>query len=283
MAKLAPRLLEPVRSLVIGMQWTEPVTDLLGSARAAVRSLRAAIEEAGCKEKSVALDELDAALRDADVDAAGIMRDSAQARTLVAFAKLAADSPALDVEEASRQREAVVVESLLSQVPGMNAGTIDKLRACGKARLVVLGEGRAEELVNAADINSELASQIAERMKRYRLDLGRMPLGPLGPLGRDRLTELLVRLRQVHDRYQEATSSFSNDSAAKKKQLREERNDALLDIKIALARAGELDRLAELERLPFDRKIERLEEHLAEIVSKEGPTGAPLPSGDKVR
>src|SRR5262249_60869037 len=116
-----------------------------------------------------------------------------------------------------------------------------------------------------------------------RLEVARMPLGHTGPSGWDRLTELLVRLRQVHDRYQEAQSSFSTDGAATKKQLREDRNDALFDIKIALARAGELDRLAELERLPFDRKIERLDDYLAEIVSKEGPKGAPLLSGDKVR
>jgi hypothetical protein len=273
LAKLAPRWLEPVRCLVIGMQWTEPVSDLVESSRSAVRSLRAALAEAGCKETSVALDELEAALRDAGVDGDGRMGDAAQTRVLVAFAKMVTDAPALEVEETSRRRETVIVEALLSQIPGMNANTIDKLRACGKARLVVLDH--AEDLVNGAGIGSELASRIVERMKRYRLDLRRMPLGDAGPLGWEHLGELLVRLRQAHDRYQEATSSYSDDGTARKRQLRDERNDALLDIKIALARAGELDRLADIERLPFDRKIERLEDYMAEIVSKEKKLGAP--------
>jgi hypothetical protein len=273
MAKLAPPLLEPVRNLVMGMQWTEPVAHLVDSSRSAVRSLRAALAEAGCKETSVALDELEAALRDADVDGDGRMGGAAQTRTLVAFAKLAADAPTLEVEETSRHRETVIVEALLSQVSGMNANTIDKLRACGKARLVVLG--RAEDLVNGADIGPELASRIVERMERYRRDLRRMPLGDAGPLGWERLGELLVRLRQAHDRYQEATSSHSDEGATRKRQLREARNEALLDIKITLARAGELDRLADLERLPFDRKIEHLEDYMAEIVSKENKPGAP--------
>jgi hypothetical protein len=201
------------------------------------------------------------------------MGDAAQTKVLVAFAKLATDAPALEVEETSRRREAVIVEALLSQVPGMNANTIDKLRACGKARLVVLDH--AEDLVNGAGIGAELASRIVERMKRYRLELRRMPLGDAGPLGWEHLGELLVHLRQAHDRYQEATSSYSDDGTARKRELRDERNDALLDIKIALARAGELDRLADIERLPFDRKIERLEDYMAEIVSKEKKLGAP--------
>src|SRR6185369_15406684 len=82
LAKVAPRLLEPVRSLVIGMQWTEPVADLVESSRSAVPSLRAALAEAGCKEKSVALDELEAALRDAGVDGDGRMGDAAQTKVL---------------------------------------------------------------------------------------------------------------------------------------------------------------------------------------------------------
>jgi hypothetical protein len=229
------------------------------------------------------LDELEAALGDADVDADGIMRDAAQTRTLVAFAKLAADTPALDVEDTSRRREAVIVESLLSQVPGMNANTIDKLRASGKARVVALNQSRAEDLANAGGIGSELASQIAERIKRYRLDLRRMPLGGAGPLAAERLTELLVRLRQAHDSYQDAQSEYSEVGSARKKQLREERNDTLLDIKITLARAGELDRVTELERLPFDRKIAQLEDYLNEVVKKEAPLEAPRQSGDKVR
>jgi hypothetical protein len=222
-------------------------------------------------------------LRDAEVDADGIMCDSTLQGILVAYAKLAADTPALAVEETQHRRETVIVESLLLQVPGMNTNTIDKLRASGRARLAVLGRALAEDLVNASDVGSGIASQIVERLTRYRLDLRQMPLGAPGLPGWERLTALLVRLRQAHDRYQEAAASYSDDGALRKKQLREERNDALLDIRITLARSGELDRLAELERLPFDRKIERLEDYLAEIVTRDGSLGAPRQSGDKVR
>ena len=42
------------------------------------------------------------------------------------------------------------------------------------------------------------------------------------------------------------------------------RSVALLQVKVLLARLGEVDRLAQLERLPFERKIEQLEGYLQE-------------------
>jgi hypothetical protein len=282
-ATLAPRYLEPVRSLVIGLQWSEPVAEWLSAARSAASSLRTALVDAGVGESARELEELAVALRNAEVDADGVARDSALQAILVAYAKLAADVPALAVEETQQRREAVIVEALLSQVSGMNTNTIDKLRASGRARLAVLGRSPAEDLANASGIGSGLASQIVERLKRYRADLRHMPLGALGPAGRERLTALLRRLRETHDQYQEATNSFSDAGTARKKQLREDRNDALHDIRIMLARGGELERLAEIEKLPFDGKIERLESYLSEIVTTDATTKAPRQSGDKVR
>ena len=47
------------------------------------------------------------------------------------------------------------------------------------------------------------------------------------------------------------------------------RAEALLQVKVLLARLGEVDRLGKIERLPFERKIEHLEEYLRE--AKEAP------------
>jgi hypothetical protein len=280
-ATLAPRYLEPVRSLVIGLQWSEPVAESLVAARSAVSSLRAALAEAGVGETPKEWEELAAALRNVEVDAGAAVRDSTP--ILVAFAKVAVAIPALAVEETQQQREAIIVDALLMQVSGMNTNTIDKLRASGRARLAVLGQSRAEDLANASGIGSALASQIVERLKRYREDLRHMPLGAPGPAGRERLTTLLSRLRESHDQYQEATNSFSDGGGARKKQLRDARNDALHDIRILLARSGELERLAELERLPFEGKIERVQDYLAKIATSNETPRAPLQSGNEVR
>jgi hypothetical protein len=71
-------------------------------------------------------------------------------------------------------------------------------------------------------------------------------------------------LKQAHARYEEAAAAWSSDSAIRKKQLRDARIDALLQITVLMARHGELDLLDEMERLSFERKIEVLGKFVGE-------------------
>ena len=57
-------------------------------------------------------------------------------------------------------------------------------------------------------------------------------------------------------------------AAEQKKELRKARAQTLLDIQVVLARLGEVDRLAELERLPFEQKLAHLESFLEEARDK---------------
>src|SRR5262249_27053114 len=138
-------------------------------------------------------------------------------------------------------------------------------------RLAVLGRAMVEDLKNVFDMGSVLASQIVDRVQRYRQELQEMPLGSPRSARRERLVALLARLRQAHEQYQKVMGSASDGGAAQKKKLREARNDALLDLRITLARHGELERLEEIERIPFDRKVEWLESYVAELGEVEAP------------
>jgi hypothetical protein len=68
----------------------------------------------------------------------------------------------------------------------------------------------------------------------------------------------------LHVQFESVASAWSDDEHARKKHLRQARAVALLQVKVLLARLGEVDRLAQLERLPFERKIEQLEGYLQE-------------------
>ena len=57
-------------------------------------------------------------------------------------------------------------------------------------------------------------------------------------------------------------------SGVSKKELRKAREQTLLDIQVALARLGEVDRLTQLERLPFEKKLAHLESFLEEARDK---------------
>src|SRR5262249_17380028 len=79
---------------------------------------------------------------------------------------------------------------------------------------------------------------------------------------RKRLSELLASLRELHQKYEINAADWSDEAQARKKELRQARNEVLLQIKVLLARLGEIGRLNELERLPFERKIDELEKFL---------------------
>ncbi len=77
-----------------------------------------------------------------------------------------------------------------------------------------------------------------------------------------------MRLRTEHDAYERASESWSRDAAEKKKELRKAREQTLLDIRVELARLGEVDRLGQLERLSFEGKLAQLESFLEDAQNK---------------
>src|ERR1019366_7727150 len=74
--------------------------------------------------------------------------------------------------------------------------------------------------------------------------------------------------RRENDDYERAAASWTREASDQKKELRKVREQTLLDIQVALARLGEVDRLGQLERLPFEKKLAHLESFLEEARDK---------------
>jgi hypothetical protein len=85
---------------------------------------------------------------------------------------------------------------------------------------------------------------------------------------RERLAELAAQLRREQDAFERASESWAADAPDQKKSLRKARAQTLLDIQVLLARLGEVDRLAELERQPFEKKLAQVEAFLDEARDK---------------
>jgi hypothetical protein len=75
-------------------------------------------------------------------------------------------------------------------------------------------------------------------------------------------------LRREHDDYERASASWTREAGDQKKELRKAREQTLLDIQVELARLGEVERLAKMERLPFEMKLSHLESFLEEARDK---------------
>jgi hypothetical protein len=86
--------------------------------------------------------------------------------------------------------------------------------------------------------------------------------------GRDEIARLTARLRTEHEQYESASQSWSPEADKKKRELRKARADTLVEIGAALAQLGDVERLEEIERLPFEQKLARLEAFLEDSRSE---------------
>jgi hypothetical protein len=95
--------------------------------------------------------------------------------------------------------------------------------------------------------------------------------------GREAIAQLTARLRSEHKEYESASQSWSPEAEGKKRELRKARADTLVEIATALAWLGEVEQVEEIERLPFEQKLARLE---ALLEALEGGSAAPSRKGN---
>src|SRR5262249_12314242 len=138
--------------------------------------------------------------------------------------------------------------------------------AAGLTTLEAMFLATAGDIAATTGIPEALAAQIVERFQAYRAQV--KATVPDAPRAKDRehIAELTAKRRPEHDEFERAADSWS--SGVSKKELRKAREQTLLDIQVALARLGEVDRLAQLERLPFEKKLAHLESFLEEARDK---------------
>jgi hypothetical protein len=205
----------------------------------------------------------DALSRAADATGTTIAGGTREA-LVTSYGKLAELMPeAFGLDGERGRREAIIVHALLQQVPEVRKITIDKIYAAGLANLDNLFLAKPDEIAATTGMSESLAARIVEKVQRYRQEAATLA-DATRATERKQLARLAGELRDLHQQFEAVESAWSDDGHAKKKHLRQARSVALLQVKVLLARLGEVDRLAQLERLPFERKIEQLEGYLLE-------------------
>lgn len=263
--QLAAKHMRPVRDFMIDLRWGEAPQTWIAVSEPAVKSLRGAAERLQLGDLVEALDGYARALEAAAIVKLPTVTGDARDMLVAAYAKLAEAMPqAFGLEVDQSQRESVIVHSLLLQVPGVRKVTIDKLYAAGLSSLEPIFAAKSDDIVATTGIDAKLAQRIVERFQHYRRELKTVVPDATHTQERDRLTQLAKRLRHQHDEYEKAAASWEKDAAQRKKAMREARAATLLEVNVVLARLGEVERLKNFERLPFERKVEELEAFLAE-------------------
>jgi hypothetical protein len=181
---------------------------------------------------------------------------------------------AFELDAERDRREPIIVASLLAQVDGVEKPIIDKLFAVGLSRLDALLRANAEEMAVVSGIRRELAERVVERLHSYRASASTTVSALDAVSARRELTALVATLREHHGEVERAATGWSEESRARKRSERRQREQTFLRIKVALARLGERDRIQRLERLPYQQRIDDMETFVARMAQTTPPRDA---------
>lgn len=268
-AELAANHMRHVRDFMIDVKWGEAAREWVEICVPAVRSLERAAERLEIGDLSVALRGFAQALQDLAGGSSRMLTAEDKAMLLASYDRLAEALPqAFALDRDTSQREAVIVQSLLLSVPDVRKVTIDKLHAAGLTSLPVLFAARADEVAQVAGITVALATRIVDRFQSYRREMSTASLSDARAAEREKLAELLHQLRAHHQGYEDQQDAWQAEAKARKRVCFRAREEAWLAISVLLARFGEVERLAGIERVPFARRIALLSEYLEEARDK---------------
>ncbi|MGH7434986.1 MAG: helix-hairpin-helix domain-containing protein [Polyangiaceae bacterium] len=264
-AQLAANHVRQVRDFMLDLRSGEATADWIAICDPALRSLRRAAEKLDFLPLCDGLDRLSEALATAHASDARTISGEAREPLLARYEALVTLMPqafALDLDRS--QRESIILQSLLMQVEGVRKVTIDRLYAAGLTTLEAMRLATAADVAATAGVPEETAARIVERFRAYRAQINSTAADATRAGEREKLAQLAAKLRGEQDAFERASESWSPGASDEKRELRKVRAQTLLDIQVLLARLGEVERLAEIERLPFEKKVSRLEEFLEE-------------------
>jgi hypothetical protein len=268
-AELAANHMRHVRDFMIDVKWGEVTRDWINICIPPVRTLRRAAERLELEELENALLKLFVELERANSAGGQMLDGTEKQRLLEAYSALVDLMPtAFALDRDKTQREAVIVQALLLQIPDVRKVTIDKLHASGLMSLTVLFEANANDISHVAGIPPEVAERIVQRVDAYRNELKASSPTDARAAERERLAQLAIDLKKHHEGYEKASSGWGSDAKAKKREHFLGREEAWLEISVLLARFGEVDRLQGIEKVPFEKRITQLSDYLEEAADK---------------
>jgi hypothetical protein len=277
--ELAVGHVSPIRNFMIEVRWGEAQIAWIEMARPAMKSLRAMAEQVEISDLVAALDAFSAALDKVVKQGGSTIAGEAKDVLLAAYEPLIERwkrAFALDGER--DRREPVIVQALLQQVAGLEPLMFDRVFAVGLNRLESLFRANAEEIAVVAELPLEVAAAIVGKVDEFRRTTPAGVASTESPVVRRQIEALITGLESQHLAFDRASQGWSRDNLQNKKRARRDRDVAWLQMKVALARLGEIDFLHRLEKLPFGRRIEDLNRFVREGSAPRPPVETPRKS-----
>ncbi|MGQ9897533.1 MAG: hypothetical protein ACUVR8_08285 [Acidobacteriota bacterium] len=264
-SEIAANYIRPVKAFIIELRAGAARKEWLEMCQPAISSLGKSALGMGMDDVSDAVHDFETLLAEARASREGMVGGELRERILRNYQTLTEILPATFViDDTTLQSEGMIVNSLLKQIPEVGKVTIDKLYRAGLITIESFLVGAKEDLAVATGLPIWLAEKIVEKFKSYQqqLESGLVQSGKDGLL--NRLGQLVGDLQDAHEAYEIATAEeSSNPSAIEDRRFyRQARQETQLQINVLLAELGAVELANEIQRLSFEKRIERLRHYI---------------------
>ena len=259
-AQLATTHVRHVRDFMIDVKAGAATSEWLSLCIPSIDGVKRMAEQFEMADLVKALETYLAALKDAAADTAFSIDGAPRDKLLATYAPLIGLLPAaFGLDAVKSRREGIFVQSLLLQVPGVRKVTIDKIYAAGLTTLDAYYLAKPEEIAQTTGIDRTLAEHISERFRRYKAEVQAAVPDENRSSEHAHLEALTKKLATEHAGFERAEK---DDDSSRKRELRKARETTFLEIKVLMARVGEVELLARIEKVPFGLKVAELEKYL---------------------
>ena len=263
-SEIAANYARPVKDFMRELRRGIVPKERLGICRTALHSIWNAAENMGFVQVATPMKDFDNALSIAKTSSQQLLVGEPRRLILTTYQRLVEVLPEVFLPgQQEESREDIVIKSLLMQIPGLGRVTFERLYGAGLGSLDVLFLANKEDLNAATGIPIGLCENICEKFQRYRSE-GEGLSGPAARATfRSRLRDLVGKLRSLHEGVERASAGSTPELATEKRKLRKQRQQCFHQIVAILAELVELDLINVIQKLPFRRRLQRLEEYLA--------------------
>jgi len=182
------------------------------------------------------------------------------------YAKLAQQMPdSFGVGNTPSERERLLVETLLLQVPGVGRSVIKQIDSKQMAKYRELCTADTSAIAHKVGIDETVANAISENFMSFQKD--REATEPNSRIERahQKLEELA---QQLDSRHRDFCQADDDDDSKNKRNARRAQATTSAQIDVLLADIAELELLKSLKPLPFQKKIEAIKAFLDQTASQ---------------
>jgi hypothetical protein len=264
--EIASQYARPINCFILELKQGTATKERLEICQTALHSILGASESMNLVRATSAMKDFDRVLRIAQTTSPHLIDGETRRRILASYQELTEVQPQVFLSGQQEQNhENIIIKSLLKQIPGLGRVTIRKLYGAGLGSLNALLLANKQDLNAATGIPIKMCEHICDKFQRYRVETEGEDLSSEHTVGSySRLASLVKKLGCLHQEFEHSRLAQGPNPipSGEKPPLRQQRQQCFLQIVGILAEMHEITLINAIYKLPFRRRLQRLEEYL---------------------